>query len=500
MLTMMINNEHFPYLEAKYRNADNRIMGKDFVWCNLVYRSNEETEQLRALGETVAYDPAAIIMDKLTKQGVINIRDWAEAKVLEANPHYEEFTSHGTRKAGYWKEVNIQTPKTLFWIQNNSPRSITVVTNKIDGIGGNSESGSTWNKVQIWLQSGINVQIIIPETGYKCLIPAVTNRNTMPIFRNRFMCELAWDYLKPLIPAVLDAIKNGTEYSEEISPSPEEKADYYQDFCARFNKDPKGFIKFLRDKCQRLWDYRQAISDTIWTNVNVMTAPYVNDLKAQNYYTLETRVGFAISKGTESLMAKYALDMNIPKDSMLDYATLATDPKAYEEMVRIIEVYAPAFGISVKTKDSQADTMTYLAKNWVRDDRGTVTDSLMMKWAYNAKQGLKKDQLDKLFEAYVQIDWYLSQADPSEFIVPGYSLCTCGKPVRETITHYYNASQDKLYDMNTPVAYKYQYNFEDGDSVYPVTVCPYCGRTTEALEWENVSYEVLAYRLDQDRE
>ena len=73
------------------------------------------------------------------------------------------------------------------------------------------------------------------------------------------------------------------------------------------------------------------------------------------------------------------------------------------------------------------DFGTYTPKHWLRDDKGTLTEAVLLRRALKQQQAMKPAPLNELITAYVQIDYYLSLDDFSAFLAEGYGQCTaCG--------------------------------------------------------------------------
>lgn len=516
---MNINGELFPYEQPKHGNSDTRVYHQHFYLCMTPYMTQEQADEINAIHNAdklekhpiVVADPADLMVKKLKAQKVKDIREMAEEKVLADNPDYQELTSYGTRKKGYWAKVNQQVEKTLFWISNNQPGSITFIANKVDGIKTSentfSEPGSLFNKIQMYIQNGITVQIAIPETGYTCQVPPAANRKLVTVLNVEFQVEKAWKYLYPATAILIEQLKKGDK-TPVIIPE-EDKISGCEAFVDEFNKGQLEFVNLMRDKLARLNDYRQAIESSIWTNVSLTLQPFINEWKVQNSLTAPTRMGYALYSSTAEILDKYNQDLKVPAANQLTLDDLK-DPAIYDEMIRSIKTYASAYGISIKTEGSSPDTMTFTAEHWMRKPAGVkeLPASMVMKQHARAIQALNPDTLTDMLSAYIQIDWYNSQPNPEEFYVAGYMKCECGKPIREITTHYYDYSTDKLLNMDDYVQYEFQYEHAlFGTSrispASPVTVCPYCGHIHDAEDFELVepmSYEALAYKLDRDEE
>ena len=69
---------------------------------------------------------------------------------------------------------------------------------------------------------------------------------------------------------------------------------------------------------------------------------------------------------------------------------------------------------------------TYTPKHWLRDDKGTLTEAVLLRRALKQQQNMRPDPLNELLMAYIQIDYYLSLGDFSAFLAEGYTQCACG--------------------------------------------------------------------------
>ena len=378
MKAHLINNEQFPYEEPKYKDTHYRITGQHLIYC---YTPDVPEARIK----------------RLKTQGCIDIRDLAEERVLATNPEYEELTYYGTRKKGYYKLLNAQIPKTMYWALNKQPASFTIITNKIDGIsrkeGEMTDPNTVYGKIQLCNQIGVTVQLVIPETGYSCIIEPACNKKQMDIFTKEFLCE-----------KYLTMYNNGALEDEAILSN----------------------IDAVREKCQRLQEYRHDVQTEIWKLVNLKLTPFLDEWKKENIFTLETRLSYAVSTQAEEILIKYAIDLNIPTCNRLTVEDLK-DPQNLDTMLDTIHRYGPAFGVILKTADTPQTSTTYIPVEWLRDDNGTLTESVMLKRAFQRKQALKKAPLNELVQAYIQIDWYLSHPNMVEFLVDGHSVCNCSE-------------------------------------------------------------------------
>lgn len=379
------NGELFPYEEPTYTDAQ-----------GIVRQSKEKDDRITDKHLFINMMPTDIperYAVKLT--GIINVQDMAEAKVLKANPEYEELTMYNTRKAGYWKLVKAQTRKTLYWALNKQPASLTIFTNKISGIG-TTEPTAAYTvyglTTQTCMQLGVVTQIVNPDTGYVCRVEPVCNKKQLPIFTKQFICEKLYS-----------AYLNG-ELPEEF----------------------KDKVDEIKAKCERLQDYRQTLQDSIWEQVNARVSEYRDEWKAENFYTLPNRMAYAINKQVEDILLAYRRSFNIPASNALTLDDLR-DPAMYNKIMAIVGHYAAPFGLSVRVTERTSDFGTYTPKSWLRDDKGTLTDAVLLRRALKQQQSMKPDSLNDILIAYMQIDYYLSLDDFSEFLAEGYTQCYCGE-------------------------------------------------------------------------
>jgi hypothetical protein len=521
-----INGELFPYLDPKYAEMDNRITGKDFVYI-------------------MTQDIPEKLGKKLEDAQLVDVRLMTEARVLSMYPDDEMRTRYGTHYHSYFVHMKEQLPKTLFWIMNKQPRSITFIVNKIDA--------EIKLKTQLNMQNGVTTQIVIPETGYSCRVAPVCNKKKMDIFTKKYLCEQDAYVYEEVVDTITVQVPEETHvchYAENPANITEsysfetEKVEraYYcpraleaygelfevqevqdttdrsvcktcphhtieikmieqQKVITKQVKRESDITKAMLEKAKRLQDYRKAVQDSIWDMVNfeLKEQNLLDEWKMQNIYTMNTRAGFAINAQVTTVLEKYALDMKIPVTATLKVEDL-NDPDTYNQMIRIIRKYAQPFGINVKLDDAEQDTMTYMPKHWMRKKtpQDIIPDSVVLKQEAKLINRMKKDSLVDLLNAYIQIDWYMSQPNPEEFYMPGYTTCECGQPIRKVTNAYYDAECDKLYDLDEHVSYKFDPIW--GDNAYPVTVCPVCGRIHcyEDFESEDTSYEILEYKLDKE--
>jgi hypothetical protein len=395
MKYMNINGEVFPYEEPKYNDTYAPITGKH-LFINMMPTQIPEKYAV-----------------KLT--GIINVQDMAEAKVLRDNPEYEELTMYNTRKAGYWKLVKEQTRKTLYWALNKQPASLTIFTNVISGMGNTEPTASytVYGLTQLCMQLGVVTQIVNPDTAYVCRVEPVCNKKQLPIFTKAFVCET-------LYRAHIDGVL------------PEEFKDRVDE---------------IKAKCERLQDYRKTIQDHIWEQVNIRLSEYRDEWKEQNLYTLPDRMGYAINKLVEDTLLAYRRSFNIPASNALTLDDLR-DPALYNKIIATVGHYAAPFGIRVKVTERTSDFGTYTPKDWLRDDKGTITEAVLLRRALKQQQNMKPDTLNDILTAYMQIDYYLSLEDFSEFLAEGYSVCGCGEIL--------NNREDKVCPKCGAVNYNYE--------------------------------------------
>jgi hypothetical protein len=441
-----INEELFPCVNPKYGEVDNRITGRDFYL-------------------VMTMDMPANLSERLAKSGMIDIRDMAEARVFAEHPEDLELTSYGTHYHAYYVHMKDQLRKTYYWIANKQPRSITYFVNKIDGLKATDRtSDSMFSRVQNNMQNGVTSQIVIPETGYSCMVAPVCNKKTMDIFSKVYLCEQ--------IPEDADS----------------------------------ELTKAMIAKAERLQDYRQAVQDAIYERINfeLKEQGLIDEWKMQNIYTMQTRVGFAVNAQASAILGKYAEDFKIPVASALTIDDLR-NPETYNEMIKVIRTYAQAFGINIKLEDSEQDTMTFMPKHWMRKKtpQDIIPDSVVLKQEAKISNKLKKDSIVDILNAYIQIDWYMSQPNPSEFLMEGYAFCgECGHPIRKVTNAYFNEMTGQRYSLDEYVAYKFDGAW--GAEAIPVTVCSECNHVyyfadAQAVA-EDASYEYLEYKLDSDVE
>ena len=137
-------------------------------------------------------------------------------------------------------------------------------------------------------------------------------------------------------------------------------------------------------------------------------------------------MAYAIDKQAEDLLLAYRKDFQIPTANALTLDDLK-DPKLQYQMLAVVGRYAAPFGISIRVLERVPDFGTYTPKHWLRDDKGTLTEAVLLRRALKQQQAMKPAPLNELLTAYVQIDYYLSLGDFSTFLVDGYGQCAaCG--------------------------------------------------------------------------
>jgi hypothetical protein len=328
--------------------------------------------------------------DKLS--GLVNVQDLAEAKVLREYPELDTWTAYGTRPKGYWALVRAQMRKTLYWAINKQPKSLTIFTNVVSGLDSTStESYTVYGLTQLCMQLGVTTQIVMPDTGYVCRVEPVCNKKELPVFTGQFICEeLYRQYIDGTLP---EEFQNQT--------------------------------KEIEAKYKRLQAYRKEVQDHIWEQVNTRLSEYRDAWKAENIYTLPERMAYAVNKQAEDILLGYKASFNIPEACALTLEDLL-DPELQQKILTTVGRYAAPFGISVRVTERVSDFGTYTPKHWLRDDKQTLTEAVLLRRALKQQQAMKPAPLNELLIAYVQIDYYLSLGDFSEFLAEGYSACVCG--------------------------------------------------------------------------
>jgi hypothetical protein len=325
--------------------------------------------------------------------GLVNIQDLAEAKVLREYPELDTWTAYGTRPKGYWALVKAQMRKTLYWAINKQPKSLTIFTNVVSGLDSTStESYTVYGLTQLCMQLGVTTQIVMPDTGYVCQVEPVCNKKELPVFTGQFICEKLYQ-----------AAKDGT--------LPEEFQDQ---------------TKEIEAKCKRLQAYRKEVQDSIWEQINVRLSEYRDEWKAENLYTLSTRSAYAIDKQVEDILLAYRVSFQIPARDAITLKDLLLDQELQHRITTTVGRYAAAFGLEVRVTERVPNFGTYTPKHWLRDDKGTLTEAVLLRRALKQQQNMQPAPLNELLTAYVQIDYYLSLPDYREFLAEGYSVCACG--------------------------------------------------------------------------
>ncbi len=369
-----IRGEVFPYEEAKYSDTYRGITGKH-LFVNMLPTEVPERYAVKL-------------------SGLVSIQDLAEAKVLREHPEMDAWTYFGTRPKGYWALVKAQMRKTLYWAINKQPKSLTIFTNVVSGLEatGPTESYTVYGLTQLCMQLGVITQIVIPATGYVCKIEPVCNKKQLPIFTGQFICEeLYRQYIDGTLP---EEFKDQTEAIEA--------------------------------KYKRLQAYRKEVQDHIWEQVNTRLSEYRDAWKAENLFTLPERMVYAIHKQTEDILLAYRESFNIPARDALTLEDLL-DLELQQKILTTVGRYAAAFGLEARVTERVSNFGTYTPKHWLRDDKQTLTEAVLLRRALRQQRSMQPDPLNELLTAYIQIDYYLSLGDFSAFLVDGYGQCAaCG--------------------------------------------------------------------------
>jgi hypothetical protein len=240
------------------------------------------------------------------------------------------------------------------------------------------------------MQLGVTIQLVIPETGYACLVEPVCNKKRMDIFTKDFTCERYYKlYLEDKLP-------------DELLPQ----------------------ITEIKAKYDRLLEHRQTIQTEIWANINLRLQDYRDEWKCQNIYTMPGRQTFVIQAQVSELLLAYKKDFKLTDKQALTIEDLK-NPALYSKILYTVSHYAAPFGIDIKLSEKIPDVGTYTPKHWLRDDRNTITDSVLLKRAFKQQQNMQIAPLNELLQAYMQIDYYLNLPDFTEFLAEGYTVCIC---------------------------------------------------------------------------
>jgi hypothetical protein len=369
-----IKGEIFPFEDSKYRDTFIGITGKH-LFVNML--------------PTEVPEPYA---DKLLE--LVNVQALAEDKVLRDHPELDTWTAYGTRPKGYWGLVRAQMRKTLYWAINKKPRSLTIFTNVVSGLDSTStESYTVYGLTQLCMQLGVTTQIVMPYTGYACQVAPVCNKKELPVFTGQFICEKLYQ-----------AYLNG-ELPEEF----------------------KDQIEAIEAKCKRLQAYRKEVQDHIWEQINVRLSEYKDAWKAENLYTLPGRMAYAVNEQVKDILLSYKESFNIPARDAITLKDLLLDQELQHRITTTVGRYAAAFGLEARITERVPNFGTYPPKHWLRDDKGTLTEAVLLRRALKQQRSMQPAPLNELLVAFMQIDYYLSLPDFSEFLAEGYGQCAaCG--------------------------------------------------------------------------
>lgn len=326
----------------------------------------------------------------MQKHQITSINEMAASRLDEVEPAWLDLTSYGTRRKGYYAALKAQLHKTMWWVFNNCPSWVVLFVDTIDV--------TVQGYIKMLIQNGVNVKVSIPATGYDCAIEAVYNKKENALFTGKFLCE-----------AYLNDWDNAPENVKQLG------------------KD------WLSNKVKRLLDYRATVQKQIWELVEYTLKPYADEWRTQNLYTLNTRREYADRAYTAEILSKYAEDMHIPANDRVTLSDIL-QPQMWENVLRTVRMYGPAFGIYVKTESMDSDCQTFMPKEWLKYNPliGPVSDSTLLKQCMKKLNSLSRDALHEIITAYIQIDWYLTHT-PEEYLESGFKLCPkCNAPIRTT--------------------------------------------------------------------
>jgi hypothetical protein len=235
-------------------------------------------------------------------------------------------------------------------------------------------------------------QIVMPHTGYTCQVAPVCNKKELPVFTGQFICEKLYQ-----------AAKDGT-LPEEFKPQ----------------------IKEIEAKYKRLQAYRKEVQDSIWQQVNTRLSEYRDAWKTESLYSLPERMAYAINKQAEDILLSYKESFNIPARDAITLKDLLLDQELQHRIITTVGRYAAAFGLEARITERVPNFGTYPPKAWLRDDKQTLTEAVLLRRALKQQRSMQPAPLNELLVAYIQIDYYLSLGDFSAFLAEGYGQCACG--------------------------------------------------------------------------
>lgn len=420
MKYIKLNGVVFPYEEPAYRDTNSLVTGKD-LWIS--YTSLSEKLQ-----------------EKIAASGMVSVQSLAEARVLQQHPQYDTFTVYGTRPAGYWKEVKAQVPKTLFWALNKQPRSLTLFTNNMTGLGNDTGQYNQYSIVQFCLLHGVTVQVVYPETYYSVAIPPLYNKKKDSLFSKVFIAEKLW-----------------RQHCENALP------EEYQ-----------ACIQEIHKKALILDQIRSEKNAVLMTQLYEYLQEYREEWAENNLLTLPERIAYATEATAQQILSVYNTQFEIPSHTQLSITDIKN---SLPQILEYINRYAPVFGLDVRTIDTSIGMHT-VPEHWRMYKR---SPKQALRNIIRKQLSRQTDTLNKILEAYIQLDWYMSQEHPEEFITDDYFRCECGEFIRKTTTHYWSPTSNELYDISVVQLC--------AGEIAPVIKCSGCGRLYDTAEYGSVNLE-----------
>lgn len=423
--TVKINGLSFPMEDVQDKHTNASITGKTFV---------------AVFGMTMDEVPAEK-KTKWSEKGYGNINNMAYGRSLEQGTRFGE-----------------QFPKTLWWILQNRPANIIIycthVADYIMGI------------IKFCLTHNITVCIEDLRSGIKAIYPPAGNVYTMDLFK-KFKVET-------IDTKVLIA---------DLESDNHETVKYTKRLLNQIWHKRQILAEARRQHMRPIWEtvniYLEELTD-FYTDLRREEA-IEKRIKADRYVTQDILLSASAPTYNEAknfYAREYGVDLPVEPEAIANISFFVYNeyngatgtseldkPEILDIIMNELSIWAPAFEIDIKLRDRQPDPMTYstrlelvpsklarhtdkaiktsdiesVRRKWkdpsmmpATEAKGTATKEILNSVSFakkmnRIKDSLKRDDLHKLVQAYLQIQEY--KKDIPAFLSDMYYICECGAPV-----------------------------------------------------------------------
>lgn len=269
--------------------------------------------------------------------------------------------------------------KTTWWIAMNKPGFIGIYTTRI--------TDDLFGYIKFCITHGITVGIEDMLSGIKQVISPVANIFGVDLFK-KFKVET-------IDPEPLSKSGQALVYKKRRILA-EAREEYMRPIWDSVNYVMEDINKFYEDLNREIAEEKR--------------------IKADRYRTQE----ILLAGGYNISFFVYSEYAEVTGESDLDR------PDVREAIIRELTIWAPAFEIDVKTSELTPESGTFQPRRWLKN----TTEKAYFNQLMRIRRSLRPDDLHKLVEAYIQIQYY--KEDAEAYLSDRYYLCNCGLPVNKT--------------------------------------------------------------------